>query len=174
MTADFSKEQDKLQRWILRQKMNRIWQAAKSGRLDDFNDEEKQVAHIMLEHEEYKDDFDNADLLADYAYNPDAEVNPFLHISTHLMIENQLKGQGRNEVRKFYDAMKEKGCSHHQIIHLIGLILLPLLYEVLKYKRMFDGERYERLLIKYRRAKPGKLSALLEKEFDNKRRHDLQ
>ena len=173
MTDDFSKEQDKLQRRILRQKMHRIWQTAKSGRLDDLNDEEKQMGHIMLEHEEYKDDFDNADSLADYEYNPDTEVNPFLHVSMHSMIENKLKRQGRNEVREFYDAMKEKGCSHHRIIHLTGLILLPLLYEALKYKRIFDGERYERLLIKYKHAKPEILQSLLEKEFNDKRHHDL-
>jgi hypothetical protein len=173
MTDDSSKKLEKLQRRMLRQKMHRIWQAAQSGKLDDLDEEENRIADIMLEHEEYSDDFSNADSLADYEYNPDTEVNPFLHISMHSMIGNQLREQGRNEVSKFYDAMKEKGCSHHQIIHLIGLILLPLLYEVLKYKRLFDGERYERLLNKYKHTKPEKLPALLEREFDIKQRHDL-
>jgi len=173
MIDDSSKELEKLQRRMLRQKMHRIWQAAQSGKLDDLGEEEKRIADIMLEHDEYNDDFGNVDTLADYEYNPDTEVNPFLHISMHSMIENQLREQGPLEVCKFYDAMKEKGCSHHQIIHLIGLILMPLLYEVLKYKKPFDDERYRRFLRKHKDTKPEILQAVLEDEYHNKQRHDL-
>ena len=52
------------------------------------------------------------------------DVNPFLHITIHTVIENQLEARDPIEVLQFYNAMRKKKCSHHDTIHLIGAIFI--------------------------------------------------
>ncbi|MCK4788247.1 MAG: hypothetical protein KAV87_31185 [Desulfobacteraceae bacterium] len=61
-----------------REKMHEIWQKAKNDELDDLSDEEKNLAQIMLDHEdEFFNQFELADKLKDHEYDPDTEANPF-------------------------------------------------------------------------------------------------
>lgn len=173
MTDDFSKTYEKLQRRMIRQKMHLIWKVAQSGNLDSLNDEEKQIAGIMLEHEEFNDDFNNTEALVDYEYDPDTEVNPFMHISIHTAVESQLKQEEPLEVCEFYNAMKEKGVSHHEIIHGIGFIFIPLIFDTLKHLKSFDVERYKLLLRKYKDADPEMFEALMKEEFENQHGQDF-
>lgn len=165
MSNSFSKEHERLQKRMMRQKIHRIWQTTQSGNVNNLNEEEKQLAHIMLEHKEYDNDFCNAEDLFDYEYDPDTEINPFMHISVHSAIENQLTEQEPTEVCEFYEAMREKGVSQHAIIHQIGLIFVPLVFHTMVHSKPFDSGRYKRLLKKYKDTDPEMLEALLEKEF---------
>lgn len=167
MTDGSSKKFEKLQKRMMRQNMHRIWQVAQSRNLDGLTDDEKEIAWIMLEHEEFNDDFRNAEELADYEYNPDSEVNPFMHIGIHIAVENQLKQKEPLEVCEFYNAAKERGVSHHEIIHRLGFILMPLVFHTLKHLKPFDNERYKNLLRKHKDTDTEMLEALLEKEFED-------
>ena len=45
----------------------------------------------MLMHEdEFFNEFEFADVLHDREFDPDTDVNPFLHITIHNAVENQL------------------------------------------------------------------------------------
>ena len=165
MTDDFSKERERLQRRMVRQKMHFIWKVAQTGNLNNLTDEEKEIAHIILEHEEYNDHFSKAGDIADYEYDPESDVNIFMHIGIHTAVGNQLKQKEPNETYEFYNATKEKGVSHHEIVHLIGLIFMPLIFDTLKNLKPFDGARYKYLLGKYKDMEPEKLEALIEEEF---------
>ena len=94
-------------REISREHTHTIWQYAKNNDIEYLSDEEKLLAEAMLEHEEYYDEFEYADALVDYEYDPDTEVNPFLHITLHAVVENQLKAKDPIEVYQFYNSMRK-------------------------------------------------------------------
>lgn len=147
-----------------RQHMHSIWEKAKAGHLEDLSEEESLLARIMLEHEEeFFNDFEFSDVL-DAKYDPEEGVNPFLHICIHSVVENQLSGHDPMEAFQFYNAMRNRKCSHHEAIHLIGAILAPLMFSTLKDALPFDTETYRDLLRKYKTRNPGKIGQLLEKE----------
>jgi len=148
-----------------RTRYHELWIKAKAEDYEDVEDEEIQIMKGMLEHEdEYSEIFDNAHRLSDDEFGPDAEENPFMHITIHAIIENQLELKEPTEVYQFYLAMLKKKCPRHEVIHLLGAIFVRLLYRVLKYKEPFDNERYKFLLKKYKNRKPLKVWELLENE----------
>ena len=132
-----------------RQQMRTIWECAKHNELDELTEEEKLYARTMLEHQdEFFNEFEFGDVMDEYEYDPDTEVNPFAHITIHVVVENQLQAKDPIEVLHFYHAMRRKKLSHHDTIHLIGSIMIPFIFYSLKQKREFDTESYKHLLRK--------------------------
>jgi hypothetical protein len=66
-----------------------LWKIAKTGDLSTLSPENKKLAEIMLEHEEYHNQFEIADLLSEHEYDVDNETNPFLHVTMHAIAETQ-------------------------------------------------------------------------------------
>lgn len=153
-------------RSLNRQRMYEIWQQAKTGNLESLSEEAQLIGKLMLEHEEYHNHFEFADALEDYQFDPENSVNPFLHITIHVVVENQLKLKEPIEAYQFYNSMRKKKVSHHETIHLIGNILGPLLFQVLKRNEPFDNNLYKRLLKKYKDKKPEKIYTAIGKELD--------
>jgi len=121
----------------------------------------------MLEHSEYHNQFEIADLLHDYKYDPESQVNPFLHIVFHQIVENQLESRDPIEAFQFYNSVRQKKVPRHEAIHCIATILSYLLPDALKGIAPFDIERYRSLLKKLKDKKPEKLMQALEKEFNS-------
>lgn len=151
-----------------------IWQKVKANDFYDLSSEESKLARIMKDHEdEFFNQFEFADLTYDHEYDPDEETNPFLHICIHSTVENQLEERDPIEVYQFYNSMRKKKCDRHNVIHLIGMILAPLIFSVLQDRVPFDIDTYRYLLKKYKNRKPEKIPDLLDKEerlnifFDN-------
>jgi hypothetical protein len=146
---------------------NFLWEKAKNNDLDGLDDENRRLAEAMLLHEdEFFNVFEFADVLHDREFNPDTDVNPFLHITIHTVVENQLAAKDPIEVFQFYNAMRKKKCSPHDAIHLIGAIFVPLMFDTLKNKTPFDNNRYVSMLKKYKSRKPVKIWALLDSSGD--------
>lgn len=143
-----------------------IWKVAQGGDLETLSDEEMRLGEIMLEHEEYHNQFEIADHLSDHEFDAETETNPFLHIVFHQIVENQLEARDPIEAYQFFNAMRRKKISRHDVIHLIGSILSFLIYDFLKESREFDLPRYKSLLKKYKNRSPDKLASLLENDFD--------
>jgi hypothetical protein len=157
----------KLFRSANREHLHLLWEKAKNNELDDLSDEDRRLAEAMLLHEdEFFNVFEFADVLHDREFDPDTDINPFLHITIHTVVENQLAAKDPIEVFQFYNAMRKKKCSHHETIHLIGAILVPLMFDTLKNKVPFDNKRYVSLLKKYKLRKPDKIWALLDSSGD--------
>ena len=122
----------------------------------------------MSEHqEEYFNQFEMADLTYDHEYDVDTEENPFIHITLHSAVERQLEARDPIEVYQFYNSMRKKKSSHHDTIHLIATILMPLMFQVMKEKREFDVGKYKSLLKKYKNRQPHKIYDSMEKDFDS-------
>ena len=153
----------KLFRSANREHLHSLWEKAKNNDLEDLTDEDKRLVEAMLLHEdEFFNEFEFADVLHDREFDPDTDVNPFLHINIHVVIENQLAAKDPIEVFQFYNAMRKKKCSHHDSIHLIGAILVPLMFDTMKNKAPFDNDRYVSMLKKYKSRKPEKIWKLLD------------
>ena len=146
--------------------LHTIWQVAKTGDLELLSGEAKRLATIMLEHDEYHNQFEIADHLHDHEYDVDREGNPFLHIAIHAVVENQLEAREPIEVYQFYNAMRKHVVPRHEIVHMIGAILAPLLFDVKQEERPFDLGRYVRILKKCKTRKPHKVWDAIESAFD--------
>jgi hypothetical protein len=155
----------KLMRQVSREKMYELWQRAKEKNFEDLGDEEQRIARIMVEHEdEFHNQFEFADLTYDRDYDPETESNPFLHITIHSVIEAQLEQREPIEALQFYNALRKKKYSRHDAIHIVGQVLICLIFDVMKYKKPFNLELYRKLLKKYKSRNPEKLMDLLEND----------
>jgi hypothetical protein len=146
--------------------MHIIWQVAKAGDLESLSGEARRLATIMLEHEEYHQEFEIADHLQDHEYDVDRESNPFLHIAIHAVVENQLEARDPIEVNQFFNAMRKHAVPRHDIVHMIGAILAPLIFDVKQEGQPFDLGRYARILKKCKTKRPYKVWDAIESAFD--------
>ena len=141
-----------------------VWEIAKTGDLSGLSSEHKKLAEIMLEHEEFHNQFEIADVLSEHEYDPDKETDPFLHVTMHAIAETQLENRDPIEVYEFYNAMRKKKASHHDAVHLIGVVLLPLLWRTLREQRAFDLDEYRSRLKNLKYVKPEKIFDSIERE----------
>ena len=145
---DFSKTL----RAVYRKDLHDIWQ-------------QKHFAKIMLEHEdEFFKAFEFADAIADREFDPDTGTNPYLHMAIHSVIENQLESKDPVEALQFYNAMRQKKCSRHATLHLMGAILAPFMLKTLQNNTPFDLDSYKKLLKKYKNRNPSRIPELLQRE----------
>ena len=151
-----------------REHLHDIWQRAQNEQLDGLNGEERRLAEIMLAHsDEYFNQFEFADVLADREFNPESEVNPFMHVALHALLEKQIKEHEPIEALQFYNAMLRNKCTAHEAIHLLMGILLRFLFPIFRKRSSFDLDGYRKLLKIYKTRKPEKIMALLETEPDS-------
>ncbi|MBN1848853.1 MAG: DUF1841 family protein [Deltaproteobacteria bacterium] len=148
-----------------REFIHSLWERAKANDLDGLSPDELKLARIIKDHEdEFFNQFEFADILGDHEFDPEIETNPFLHIFIHLTVEDQLASKEPIEAFQFYNAMRQKRCSHHETIHMIGAILAPMMLSVMHRQEPFDANAYASLLKKYKNRNPNKIFDLLEKE----------
>ncbi len=154
-------------RALKREFMYELWEKAKKGNLEGLNEEDRRIAQIMIDHEdEFHNQFEFSDITSDHEFDPDTEVNPFMHISIHSAVETQLAEKDPIEVFQFYNAMRKKKSSHHDTLHLIGALLAPLLFNVFK-NQSLDIERYRSTLKKFKTRKPEKIYDLIDTEYED-------
>jgi hypothetical protein len=151
-----------------REHLHHIWRRAQDGQLDGLAEEERRLAEIMLAHsDEYFNQFEFADVLTDHDFNPESEVNPFMHVALHALLEKQLKDHEPIEALQFYNAMLRNKCTTHEAIHLLMAILLKFLFPIFKKRSTFDLGGYQKLLKICKTRKPEKIIALLDSEPDS-------
>ncbi len=150
-----------------RRYLHRIWEKAQRGELGGLDEEEQSLAKIMLDHSDvYFNQFEFADVLADREFDPEREVNPFLHITLHAIVEKQLKDRDPIEAFQFYNAMLRNKCNRHEAIHLLIGIFIKFIFPILKEGGKFSLDHYRYLLKKYKFRRPEKIPELLGKEPD--------
>jgi hypothetical protein len=157
-------------RGINRKHFHEIWKKAQNGELQALDEEEQRLGKIMLDHSgEYFNQFEFADALADHEYDPETEVNPFLHVILHTVAEKQVEDRDPIEAFQFYNAMLRNKCSRHEAIHLLTIILVKFIFQILKEKKPFPLETYRRTLKEFKSRSPKKIGRLVEDiQFDEK------
>ena len=155
----------KLLKLVSHDQMSELWEKAKQRDLQGLDDEKQRLVKIMVDHEdELLNQFEHADLSYDPELSPEADYDPFLHISIHLLVETQLDQNDPLEAVEFFNAMCRQKYARHDAVHLIGQILGYFVFEVLENQKPFDLETYRKLLMKYKSRDPEKLMDLLENE----------
>jgi hypothetical protein len=157
-------------RGINRKHFHEIWKKAQGGELQGLAEEEQRLEKIMLDHsDEYFNQFEFADALANHEYDPETEVNPFLHVTLHTIAEKQIEDRDPIEAFQFFNAMVRNRCSEHEAIHLLSIILIKFIFHMLKDKKPFPLESYRKILKEFKSRNPKKINRLIDDiQFDEK------
>ncbi len=147
---------------IGRGRLKKIWRKVAAGDTGDLQGEDRRYAAQMAEHsKEYFEAFEAADTRH---LDPDSETDAYLHVSLHVIVESQLESKDPAEAAALCQSLEDKGCSHHEAVHLLAAVFVPFLFDVLKTGSEFDREGYRRLLKKAGPLPPEEIWEMLEQE----------
>jgi len=118
-----------------------IWKAIQAG--DDLEGEDAVIGALMQDHPEYREAWDREEPPRQPEYTIEG-VNPFLHVSIHLVVENQAALGEPPEVREANDRMQRNGRTSHDAAHRIGTVLADEIRKALLGGRPVNISRYRR------------------------------
>lgn len=104
---------------------------------------EKKILAIMLAHPEYKQVFADQDkfLTKDFFSELD-ETNPFLHLSLHLAVLEQIQTDQPRGIRALYKQAVEKFHDVHDAEHCVMNSLAIAMHEVMQENKLFNEKAY--------------------------------
>jgi hypothetical protein len=116
------------------------WRKFRAG--EPLTGMEKIVTGVLVMHPEYHALFDDPDTL-DRDYTPESgSLNPFLHVSLHLAIEEQLSIDQPPGIRARYDALLANTGDEHEAKHALLECLGEMLWEAQRLQRAPDPAGY--------------------------------
>jgi len=81
---------------------------------------ERVALEVMLLHPEYHGVLDHPDRYLDHDYTPEAgEANPFLHMSLHVAIEEQLAIDQPPGIRAEFERLLARHGDRHDALHVV-------------------------------------------------------
>ncbi len=96
----------------------------------------------MLEHPEYTADWEDPEA-QQRDYPPEAgQTNPFLHLSMHLAIEEQLSVDQPPGIRALYQQLRQRTETPHQAAHIVMECLGEVLWQAQRDGNTPDNEAY--------------------------------
>jgi hypothetical protein len=109
----FSQDRDRMRRYFLD-----AWRKARNG--EPLAPLEHQIAEIIREHPEYQALLEAPDTALGRDYLPDGdETNPFLHLSLHLAIHEQVGTDRPTGFRDLYQRLVKSAGDAHEAEHRI-------------------------------------------------------
>ena len=109
----------------IRQVFNQAWKK--------FNDQqplsalETQLVAIIQNHPEYITVVEQLDKNIDKDYSTD--TNPFLHLSLHLSLQEQLCADRPKGIKQIYTSLLQKHADPHQVEHLMMDVMANILWD---------------------------------------------
>ena len=104
---------------------------------------ETTVLDVILLHPEYHVTLDAPDRSADRDYTPEmGKTNPFLHMSLHLAIEEQLSIDQPPGIRAAFEVLLEKKGDRHEALHAALECLGEMLWRAQREGAAPDGQSY--------------------------------
>ena len=117
------------------------WQKFRAGQ--PLSDLEAIALELMQQHPEYHAIFDNPERYAERDYSPESgETNPFLHLSLHLAIREQLPIDQPRGIASHYRRLQEKTGSAHDAEHLIMDCLTEMIWQAQRNHTAPNAEIY--------------------------------
>ncbi|MEN9758867.1 MAG: hypothetical protein RLZZ281_542 [Pseudomonadota bacterium] len=97
----------------------------------------------IVQHPEYHDDLDDIEkaVTADYGVDQ-GRTNPFLHLSMHLSIEEQLSIDQPPGIRGAFDRLAQRLDSRHEAMHAVMECLGEVLWRAQRDSAPVDGAAY--------------------------------
>lgn len=112
-----------------------------------LTDLEKLALSIMHMHPEYHDILDNPERYQQQAYFPEmGETNPFLHMSLHLSILEQLSINQPTGIAQIYQQLKTKHQNEHDAQHDLLECLAETIWLAQRNQMPLDAAHYLRLM----------------------------
>ena len=123
------------------------WQKFQSG--DAMEPLEQMIAQIIQQHPEYHILLRDEDAHLDKDYTPEmGETNPFLHMSMHIAIVEQLSIDRPAGIKNLYQQLLSKYGDSHVVEHHIMECLGQMMWEAQRNQAMPDDQQYMECLRK--------------------------
>ena len=107
------------------------------------------ICDLILAHPEYHTIFSQPDKYLDKDYLPEqGESNPFLHLSLHLGIREQISTNRPEGIQAIYENLMSRYQDSHQVEHMIMECMMAQLFEAQKNQQMPDEQLYRMALKK--------------------------
>ena len=108
-----------------------------------LTDLQKLALGIIILHPEYHKILDEPEQFLERDYLPDTgNVNPFLHMSMHLAIEEQLSIDQPRGIRALYERILQKTSDRHAAFHLVIDCLGEMIWHAQRYNTAPDEKIY--------------------------------
>jgi hypothetical protein len=141
-------------RYLTHARLGYVWKLGLAGA--ELEGEDAVTVEVLKQHPEYFDLWEQAELLP-----PDEEVlrdgvNPFLHVTIHATVENQIANGDPPQTAETLEAMIQAGYDRHEAIHAIGSLIAEQIFEIMAHDQPFDLESYVEALRELAQAKPSR------------------
>lgn len=104
---------------------------------------ERQIVTIIQEHPEYQYLFDEPEKFLNKDFDPQLEeTNPFLHMSMHAVIKDQIQLNTPKGIHEIYERLMLKYANPVEVEHRIMEAFIPLLWDSMRYQKPFDALLY--------------------------------
>ncbi len=133
MQAKLSRAWNEVMGGSQKKRVQEVWGKIKEEK--ELSPEDKKLAKILLEHEEYSNLWD---AISSHPKKRAEQINPYLHVYLHIAIENQIGEENPRQVGRYVSQSIDK----HKAIHEIIAIFSEHLFEALKYRKPLDRLKY--------------------------------
>lgn len=104
---------------------------------------EIQICDLILAHPEYHTMFNQPDKYLDKDYLPEqGESNPFLHLSLHLGVREQISTNRPTGIHTIYQNLMSRHQDSHYVEHLLMECMMMQLFEAQQTQQMPDEKVY--------------------------------
>ncbi len=114
---------------------------------------EAQIAEVLDQHPYYHILFQNDQSLSQDFLAAQGEENPFLHMSLHLALQDQIKTDRPAGIAQVYQELLTKGIDAHEAEHQMLDILTEFMWQSLKQQHINNEQAYleqlKQLLIRH-------------------------
>ncbi len=108
-----------------------------------LSDMEKIALSIILLHPEYHSILDDTERYQDKDYPPEmGNTNPFLHMSMHIAIKEQLSIDQPSGIRERFNRLQEKNKDEHETMHQVMECLAEMLWQAQRNQSAPDASIY--------------------------------
>jgi len=122
------------------------WQKQLAGL--PLNALEVRISRVIALHPEYHHLFGDLEQFLDRDFSMGGEASPYLHLSLHLALEEQLASRQPPEAGRTLEfLMQGRGLTRHDALHLILEILAETVYNAQRIGREPDVESYRQRLL---------------------------
>lgn len=117
------------------------WQKFQAG--EALEPLEQVIAQIIQQHPEYHNLFSDEATYLDKDYTPEmGEANPFLHMSMHIAIVEQLSADRPAGIKVLYQQLLSKHKDSHAVEHQVMECLGQMMWEAQRNQAMPDEQQY--------------------------------
>ncbi|CUT16911.1 MULTISPECIES: DUF1841 family protein [Candidatus Ichthyocystis] len=104
---------------------------------------EEKASHIIALHPEYHRILSHPHMYLEYEFVPESGMaNPFLHLSLHLTIAEQIDTNQPHGISNLFSKLHKKNTDEHTARHAILEILEDELWNAVNNQKTFDHQQY--------------------------------